>query len=145
MAPFAAWLLLSGIHTLPLRMSRHCQNAYRLACVMANHPAVETVHYPGLSTDPGHALASTLVGNGNDRFGGMMSVALAGGRAAFSPFLDSLELCTIAVSLGDCSTLVWPWHRDNLIRFSVGLEDIVDLERDVVAALERLISVAAAD
>jgi len=145
MAPFAAWLLLSGIHTLPLRMSRHCQNAYRLARALASHPAVETVYYPGLPDDPGHALATALVGNGDDRFGGMMSLALAGGREAFSSFLDSLELCTIAVSLGDCSTLVWPWHRDNLIRFSVGLEDIVDLERDVFSALDGMISVAGAD
>jgi methionine-gamma-lyase len=145
MSPFAAWLLLSGIHTLPLRLSRHCQNAYRLAQLMAKHPAVQTVHYPGLPDDPGHALASALVGTADDRFGGMLSVALAGGREAFSPFLDSLDLCTIAVSLGDCSTLVWPWHRDNLIRFSVGLEDIADLERDVLGALEGLISIAAAD
>lgn len=145
MAPFAAWLLLSGIHTLPLRMSRHCQNAYRLAQLLAGHPAVETVFYPGLASDPGHALATTLVGNGDDRFGGMMSLALAGGRDAFSSFLDSLELCTIAVSLGDCSTLVWPWHHDNLIRFSVGLEDIADLERDILVALDGLMSIAAAD
>lgn len=145
MAPFAAWLLLSGIHTLPLRISRHCQNAYRLAHTLARHPAIETVHYPGLVSDPGHALASAIVGDGEDRFGGMMSIGLTGGREAFSPFLDALELCTIAVSLGDCSTLVWPWHRDNLIRFSVGLEDVADLERDILGALDGSIHAAAAD
>jgi methionine-gamma-lyase len=145
LAPFAAWLLLSGIHTLPLRMSRHGQNAYRLAHLLASRPEVETVYYPGLESHPGHTIASTLVGDANDRFGGMMSIALAGGRAAFSPFLDALELCTIAVSLGDCSTLAWPWHHDNLIRFSIGLEDVADLERDILAALDGLSQAAAAD
>jgi methionine-gamma-lyase len=145
MAPFAAWLLLSGIHTLPLRMSRHCQNAYQLAHLLNSHPAIERVYYPGLATDPGHTLASTIVGSGDGQFGGMMSIALAGGRKSFSRFLDALEVCTIAVSLGDCGTLVWPWHQDNLIRFSVGLEDSADLERDVMAALDGLVQAAAAD
>jgi methionine-gamma-lyase len=136
MSPFAAWLLLSGIHTLPLRIARHCQNAYRLASRLDGHPAVRTVHYPGLPADPGHALASALLGSGEDRFGGMMSVALSGGRDAFSAFVDALRLCTIAVSLGDCSTLVWPWHCDDIIRFSVGLEDFEDLQHDVLRALD---------
>ena len=74
-----------------------------------------------------------------------MSVALKGGRNAFSPFLDALGLCTIAVSLGDCSTLAWPWHRDNLIRFSIGLEDIRDLELDILGALDGVTQVHAAD
>jgi methionine-gamma-lyase len=62
MPPFAAWLLLAGIHTLPLRMERHSENASRLANLLAAHPAVAEVHYPGLISDPGHALAASLLG-----------------------------------------------------------------------------------
>jgi methionine-gamma-lyase len=139
MSPFAAWLLLAGIHTLPLRMQRHSENASRLANVLAAHPAVADVHYPGLSSDPGHALAASLLSPGDLQCGGMIAFTLAAGRDAFSPFLDALELCTIAVSLGDSSTLVWPWHCDNLIRISTGLEDFVDLEADIVQALNRVV------
>jgi methionine-gamma-lyase len=142
MSPFAAWLLLAGIHTLPLRMDRHSQNASRLANVLAAHPAVADVYYPGLSSHPGHALAASLLGPDDLRFGGMIAFALAAGRDAFSPFLDTLELCTIAVSLGDSSTLVWPWHCGNLIRVSTGLEDFVDLEVDFVQALNNVVTAA---
>ncbi len=143
MSPFAAWLLLAGIHTLPLRMERHSENALRLATLLAAHPAVAEVHYPGLSSDPGQALAASLLGPGNDRRGGMIAFTLAGGREAFSPFLDALELCTVAVSLGDSSTLVWPWPCGNLIRISTGLEDFVDLEADIVQALNAVVPAAA--
>ena len=143
MSPFAAWLLLAGIHTLPLRMERHSENASRLADLLATHPAVAEVHYPGLSSDPGHALAASLLGAGEHRFGGMIAFTLAAGRDALGPFLDALELCTIAVSLGDSSTLVWPWHCGNLIRISTGLEDFVDLEADIVRALNSVVPAAA--
>ena len=143
LSPFAAWLLLAGIHTLSLRMQRHSENAFLLASVLAAHPAVEAVHYPGIESDPGHVLAKSLVGPGEDCFGGMFAVSLAGGREVFGPFLDSLQLCTIAVSLGDSSTLVWPWHCGNLVRISTGLEDFPDLEADLVRALNRVIPVAA--
>lgn len=145
MPPFAAWLLLAGIHTLPLRLARHSENAYRLASLLEQHPAVESVHYPGLYSHPGHALAASLVGAGEDRFGGMVSFALAGGRAAFGPFIDALQLCTVAVSLGDCSTLVWPWHEGNLIRVSTGLEDFTDLAADVTQALAAVAPMTVAD
>ena len=145
LSPFAAWLLLAGTHTLSLRMERHSQNAMRLATLLATHPAIERVQYPGLESDPGHQTATSLVGCGETRFGGMISVALAGGRAAFGPFLDALRLCTIAVSLGDSSTLVWPWHEGNLIRISTGLEDFDDLARDFTRALDGCIPAAVAD
>ncbi len=145
LSPFAAWLLLSGIHTLPLRMERHSQNAMRLAAVLAEHPAIERVNYPGLEWDPGHAVASSMLGHEDTCFGGMISVALAGGRGAFTPFLNALQLCTIAVSLGDCSTLVWPWHEGNLVRISTGLEDFDDLARDLLGALDVCVPVAVAD
>ena len=74
----------------------------------------------------------------------MIAFTLAAGRDAFSPFLDTLELCTIAVSLGDSSTLVWPWHCGDLVRISTGLEDFVDLEADIVRALNSVVPAAAA-
>jgi methionine-gamma-lyase len=143
MSPFAAWLLLAGIHTLPLRMERHSENAFRLAELLAAHPAVAEVHYPGLSSDPGHTLAASQLEAYQHRFGGMIAFALAAGRDATGPFLDALELCTIAVSLGDSSTLVWPWPCGNLIRISTGLEDFSDLEADVVRSLNAVVSAAA--
>jgi methionine-gamma-lyase len=139
MPPFAAWLLLAGIHTLPLRMERHSENASRLANVLAAHPAVADVYYPGLSSDPGHALAASLLGADQHHFGGMIAFTLAAGRGAMGPFLDALELCTIAVSLGDSSTLVWPWPCGNMIRISTGLEDFADLEADIVRALNAVV------
>jgi cystathionine beta-lyase/cystathionine gamma-synthase len=139
MSPFAAWLLLAGIHTLPLRMERHSENASRLANVLAAHPAVAEVHYPGLSSDPGHTLAASLLGAGQHHFGGMIAFTLAAGRDAMGPFLDALELCTIAVSLGDSSTLVWPWPCGNMIRISTGLEDFADLDADIVRALNAVV------
>ena len=145
MSPFAAWMLLSGIHTLPLRMSRHSDNAMRLARLFAMHPSVAQVNYPGLSSHPGHDIASSLVGAGDDRFGGMISLKLHGGCVAAGPFIDRLELCTLAVSLGDCSTLVWPWPGGELIRISTGLESFADLERDVCQALDAVVPAVAAD
>lgn len=138
MGAFAAWTLLAGVKTLPLRVERQSANAARLARLLAAHPAVATVHYPGLATDPGHAVARRLVGDGEDRFGGMLSFTLRGGRAAVGPFVDALDLCTLAVSLGDVSTLVWPWVNSDLIRLSVGIEDAADLEADIRRALDRL-------
>ena len=143
MSPFAAWLLLAGIHTLPLRMERHSENALRLAELLAAHPAVADVHYPGLGSDPGHALAASMLGEDERRRGGMVAFTLARGRDAVGPFLDALALCTIAVSLGDSSTLVWPWPCGNLIRISTGLEDFVDLEADIVQALNAVVPAGA--
>ena len=98
-------------------------------------PAVSVVHYPGLTSHPGHAIASTLVGR---HFGGMLSFELAGGEAAVGPFLNALELPTIAVSLGDVSTLIWPLPGSGLLRLSVGLEDLDDLTADFTTALAQI-------
>jgi methionine-gamma-lyase len=145
MSPFAAWLLLAGIHTLPLRMARHSENAMRLARMLAAHPAVADVHYPGLPEHHQHETAVSFMGANEDRFGGMLSFTLRGGAAAIAPFLDALDLCTIAVSLGDCSTLVWPWYTDDLVRVSTGLEDFSDLEADFMQALAMTATARAAD
>ena len=141
-SPFAAWLLLAGIKTLPLRMARHSLNAMRLARLLGSHPAVATVNYPGLPGHPGHRTARRLVGAGDDRFGGMLSFTLRGGRGAIGPFVNALEICTIAVSLGDCGSLVWPWAGSDLIRLSVGIEDGDDLEADIAGALATVEAVA---
>lgn len=141
LSPFGAWVLLNGVKTLPLRIAQHCANAARLAASLAAHPAVARVHYPGLPSDPGYALAGRLVG---ERCGGMIAFRLRGGLAATRAFLNALDLCTIAVSLGDCGSLIWPFEEDGLagregdgplLRFSVGIEDTDDLERDIAGAL----------
>lgn len=143
MPPFSAWLLLQGVKTLPMRCALHSANAARLAEVMRAHPAVAEVHYPGLPGHPGHDLATRLFLDGR---GGMISVRLTGGRVATAAFVDALEIATIAVSLGDVGTLVWPWHERDLVRISVGIEDGGDLEADIRQALDRsLLAVAPVD
>ncbi len=136
MPPFSAWLLLAGVKTLPMRVRLHAENAGRIARLLAGHPAVRAVHYPGLPDDPGHGIAARLLGKGPDRFGGMVSFSLHGGKAATAAFVNALDLATIAVSLGDVSTLAWPWHDRDLVRLSVGIEDGDDLERDISGALD---------
>jgi methionine-gamma-lyase len=145
MPPFAAWVLLSGIHTLGLRMARHCENAMDLAELLVAHPAVKEVLYPGLASHPNHQLAAKLVGTGRDRFGGMIAFTLHGDAVASGSFIDRLGLCTVAVSLGDCSTLVWPWPSGSLVRVSTGLEHIRDLECDFLQALDAVAVAVAAD
>jgi cystathionine beta-lyase/cystathionine gamma-synthase len=135
MSAFAAWTLLNGTKTLPLRMREHSANAARIAGLLAAHPAVAAVHYPGLPSHPQHAIARRLVG---DRFGGMLAFDLAGGEPAVGPFLDALRLPTIAVSLGDVGTLIWPLAGSGTLRLSVGLDDLADLEADLTHALARI-------
>jgi methionine-gamma-lyase len=131
MSPFAAWLLLAGVKTLPLRVERHSSTAQRIAELLAAHAAVETVNFPGLSSSPGHATAKKLTGG---RYGGLLSFTLKGGEPAIRSFVNALELCTIAVSLGECSTLLWPYD-DGLIRLAVGLEDPEDLVEEIERGL----------
>jgi cystathionine beta-lyase/cystathionine gamma-synthase len=137
MSPFTAWLLLAGAKTLPLRMERHSVTAQRLAELLAAHPAVETVHFPGLPNTTGHKTAARLTG---DRFGGLLSFTLKGGEPSVRAFVNALEICTIAVSLGECSTLLWP-YPDGLIRLAVGLEDPEDLAEDLERGLEASLAV----
>lgn len=143
MSAFAAWTLLAGVKTLPLRMREHSANAARLAALLADDPAVAAVHYPGLPTHPGHEVAKHLVGK-EERFGGMLAFALRD-PASVGPFLNALRLPTLAVSLGECGTLIWPVEGSDLIRLSVGIEDIADLEADFRQALAVLQPAAAAD
>jgi methionine-gamma-lyase len=135
-SPFNSWLVLRGVRTLPLRMAAHCANALGLARFLEGREEVEIVRYPGLESHRHHATAARLLGNG---FGGMMSVRLRGGADEMYAFANSLRIPGIAVSLGDVRTLVYPMpKRDNLIRISVGCEDLRDLVADFSQALDRV-------
>ncbi|HHW55923.1 MAG: methionine gamma-lyase [bacterium] len=149
---FEAWLLLRGMKTLPLRMERHCANALEVATFLEGHPAVEQVYYPGLPSHPQHDLAKKQMQGG---FGGMLSFELKGGLEAGKQLMNSLELCSLAVSLGDTETLIQhpasmthspypPEERlkagitDGLVRMSVGIEDAVDIIADLKQGLDGL-------
>lgn len=131
LAPFGAWQILAGIKTLSLRMDRHSRMASTLAEICANHWAVQDVYYPGVPGNSSSAVAKRVLG---ERFGGLYSIRLFGGAEATRRFVDSLRIATIAVSLGEPTTLVWPFG-DGLVRIAVGLEDPADLERDLRDAL----------
>ena len=102
MSPFNAFLIERGLKTLDLRMERHCSNAEKLADYLRAHPAVTRVYYPGFEDFPGHEIAKKQM----RRFGGMIAVEFAMSREDTAAAIDKLELCTLAVSLGDAETLV---------------------------------------
>ncbi|MEU8268398.1 aminotransferase class I/II-fold pyridoxal phosphate-dependent enzyme [Sphaerisporangium sp. NPDC049002] len=146
--PFAAWLTLRGMQTLPLRMARHCDNTRLLAGRLAEHPAVTAVHWPGLPGHPSYELAAKLLPD----FGGVFSFDLTGGRAAGERFMSSVRLALLAPSLGGVETLILhpatTSHRtlsaeelsrsgigEGTVRVSVGIEHPEDLWADFVQAL----------
>jgi cystathionine gamma-synthase len=148
--PMAAFLLVRGMKTLELRVLRQNENALRIARFLDGHPGVEAVHYPGLPDDPGHAVARGQMHGG---FGGMLSFVLGGGPERMAPFLRSLRFAHRAASLGSVGTLVGPPRTtshveltreeraragipENLVRYSVGIENADDLVRDLETALE---------
>jgi cystathionine beta-lyase/cystathionine gamma-synthase len=132
LSPHNAWLILSGVKTLGLRVRQQCDSAQAVAELLDDHPAVATVAYPGLPSHPGHEVARRLTGG---RFGGMVAFSLHDDARAKGPFLNALRLPLKAVSLGDAVSLIWPFHDSNLIRFSLGIEETEDLVADVVQAL----------
>lgn len=134
-SPFNSWLVLRGVRTLGLRMEAHCANAMELARFVERQPEVDWIRYPGLERHPNYAVARALLG---EKFGGMFSFRLRGGRSVMNAFADALEMCDLGVSLGDVYTLVYPMpKRDNLIRVSVGCENVEDIIADFEQALER--------
>ncbi|HEV2128813.1 MAG TPA: PLP-dependent transferase, partial [Thermomicrobiales bacterium] len=137
LSPQSGWVLLNGVKTLALRMARHCGNGLAVAKAMAEHPAVETVHYPGLPSHRGHELAARMTGG---RFSGMVSVRLVEHGRARNIFLDALAIPLKAVSLGDVASLVWPFDEDGVIRLSVGIEDTEDLVSDITQALDAVVA-----
>lgn len=151
-APFDAYLLLRGIRTLHARVGLHEANAAAVAGLLAAHPAVSAVHWPGLPSHPGHALARRQ----QDGFGGMLSFEVRGGVEAVRTFTGALRLFSLAESLGGVESLVAhpatmthasmePEARrragigDGLVRLSVGTEGTADLVADVRAGLNAVL------
>jgi len=149
--PFDCWLVLRGIKTLAVRMERHAANAIKVATFLNSHPKVERVVYPGLPSHPSHELAKRQM-NG---FGGMITFFTKGGLPEARRFLESLELFTLAESLGGVESLIEhpaimthasipPELRkeigihDNLVRMSCGIENADDLIKDLDQALAKI-------
>jgi cystathionine beta-lyase/cystathionine gamma-synthase len=132
-SPFASWLVLRGVRSLPLRSRQSSANAIRLAQFLEGQEKVEWVRYPGLQSHPDHEVAKRLIDGPG---GGMLTFQPRGGLEGMAAFTDHLRLCDVGVSLGDVFTLVYPQpKRDGLIRVSVGCEDIDDLIEDFTRGL----------
>jgi len=152
LGPMEAWLVLRGLKTLPLRMRQHSANALEVAQWLAGRGEVAHVNYPGLATHPQHDVARRLFRPG--LYGGMVSFELAGaGREQVFRFMEALQLCLPATTLGDVYSLVlYPAmssHRalpaeerarigigDGLVRLSVGIEEAADIVADLERALD---------
>lgn len=147
-SPFDSFLILRSLKTLPLRMQRHCDNAYELAHYLEKHPEVEHVIYPGLETHPQYTLAKEQM----HHFGGMITMVVKGGLEGAKRMLSRCEVFTLAESLGGVESLIEHpaimTHAaipreireqlgilDGLIRISVGVEHIEDLKYDLQYAL----------
>ncbi len=148
LSPFNAWVLLKGLETLELRMARHCANAGVLARHLEGKNCLERVLYPGLASHPQHALATRQMEDG----GTIVAFELCGGRSAAFRFLNALKLVDISNNLGDAKSLAChpgtTTHQrlsaeeraamgisEGLVRLSVGLEDVADIEEDLDQAL----------
>ena len=148
---FDSYLLIQGMKTLEIRMDRHCSNTAKVAAFLNKHPAIEKVNYTGLTSHPDHAIAKKQM----KQHAPLISFELKGGIEAGKKFIDALEVCTRAVSLGTVDTLVShpasmthygiPREErikygitDGLIRMSVGIENIEDLEADLTQALAKI-------
>ena len=147
-SPFDTWLANLGLKTFELRMQRHCENALEIAHFLQAHQAVAQVHYPGLESHPGHAIANKQM----HAYGGMLSFELAGGMQAGEALMNRTHVSTLTVSLGTVDSLIQhpaslthssvpPEDRlkmgitDGLVRFSIGIEDVADLIADLDQAL----------
>jgi cystathionine gamma-lyase/cystathionine beta-lyase len=150
-SPFDCWLVLRGIETLPVRMKQHEENALAVTNYLKRHPKVKRVLYPGLESHPGHEIAKRQMKG----FGGVVSLELRGGIEGVNTFLRKLKTFSLAESLGGVASLAehpatmshasMPEDyrekvgiTDELIRLSVGLENVDDLTEDLEQALEHL-------
>ncbi len=148
MSPFNAWVFAKGLETLHLRMAQHCNNAEEIAAWLEQQPSVVKVHYAGLASHPQHALAKQQ----QSRFGGIVAFEVAGGQSAAWQLIDATQLCSITGNLGDSRTTIThpasTTHArmtaedrkaagvaDGLIRLSVGLEDVLDIQEDLLQAM----------
>ena len=146
--PMDSWLTIRGIKTLAVRVERHSSNAMAIAEALVGHPQLDAVYYPGLPDHPGHELAARQM----RAFGGMISFAVKGGATPAKKLAESMTLFQLAESLGGVESLVcYPSEMthasvkgtalevpDNIVRLSVGIEDVADLLDDVLGALDRL-------
>ena len=146
--PFDAYLTMRGIKTLGVRMDRHCDNAEAVVDLLAGRSEISSILYPGLPEHPGHEVAARQM----SRFGGMISVRMAGGRDAAQQLCARTEIFTLAESLGGIESLIEHpgamTHAstagsmlevpDDLVRLSVGIEDVSDLLADLEQALDGL-------
>ncbi len=157
-SPFNAWVMLKGLETLDVRVARHCESAAKIADILAEHPAIDRVLYPGRPDHPQYALARRQMSGA----GTLVSFEVSGGKDAAFRLLNSLEIIDISNNLGDSKSLIthpatsthWAMGAearaamgvtDGLVRLSVGLEDVDDLAEDLLAGLDRLtVAVAAA-
>ncbi len=150
MGPHEAWLCIRGLKTLHIRMERHAENAMKVANFLESHPKVAWVRYPGLSSHPQHEVAKKQMSG----YGGMLSFEIRGGIEAGRRLMDSVRLCSLAVSLGATDTLIQHpasmTHacvpnqirnkvgiKDGLVRLSVGIEDPEDIIADLEQALSK--------
>jgi methionine-gamma-lyase len=148
---FDSYLLIQGMKTLEIRMDRHCSNTAKVAAFLDKHSAIEKVNYTGLASHPDHTIAKKQM----KQHAPLISFELKGGIDAGKKFIDALEVCTRAVSLGTVDTLVsHPASMthfgiareerikygisDGLIRMSVGIENFEDLEADLAQALAKI-------
>ena len=149
-APLNSWLMLQGLETLHLRMERHSDNALRIAQYLEGHDAVSWVNYPGLESSPSHEIAKRVLKEGY--FGGLVSFGLKAGREAGAKFVESLTLFSHLANIGDAKSLVihnaTTTHSQlsdeelvaagvapELVRLSVGIENVEDLIADLEQAL----------
>jgi O-succinylhomoserine sulfhydrylase len=148
LSPFNAWVFLSGLETLSLRMRAHCDNAFALAQWLEQQPNIEKVHYPGLASHAQHELAKRQ----QCQFGAVVSFELRGGQEQAWKLIDSTRMLSITANLGDVKTTIThpattthgrltPEQRaqagikDNLVRISVGLENLDDIKNDLLNGL----------
>jgi O-succinylhomoserine sulfhydrylase len=151
MSPFNAWVFLTGLETLELRMQAHCRNAQQLAEWLLAHPQVAQVYYPGLPSHPQHG----LVNRQQKASGGIVSFDVKGGQRAAWSVIDATQMVSITANLGDTKTTLThpattthgrltPEQRaetgigDGLVRVAVGLEDIEDIQQDLARGLDKL-------
>ncbi len=153
LSPFNAWVFLKGLETLNLRMRAHSEAALQLAQWLIGQPGVERVFYPGLADHPQHQLAADQ----QSGFGGIVSFEVTGGRDAAWQVIDQTEMISITANLGDVRTTIThpasTTHgrvaaeqreamgiHENLVRVSVGLEDLVDIQADLARGLTAIVS-----
>lgn len=153
MSPFNAWVFLKGLETLPIRMKAHCENALHLAKWLQQHPAVESVFYPGLETHPQYSLGQQQMQGS----GGLLSFRVKGNQSDAWRLIDATQVMSITANLGDVkSSITHPattTHSrltddeksaagitENLVRISVGLESVQDLKKDLATGLSQIAS-----